>query len=176
LEFLPYSARDRSDFSWPTSARSAQLGVMRVCRFLTILWLAVFLTPLLTAQTTDPYGKVTVETSSTSIYIGKVTLNVGTLTRKDGYLTGDYKAKVFPYWFMSEHGTFRLKASDEDFARIAKGEVVEFVGDAQNSDKEVRKITGRATPVDATHGKFKVRIFVTEKIQLIFNSTYKFGE
>lgn len=149
---------------------------MRVFRLLTVLWLAAFFSLLLTAQTADPYSKVTVETSSTSIYIGKVTLSVGTLTRKDGYLSGDYKAKVFPYWFMGEHGTFRLKASDEDFARIAKGEVVEFAGDAQNSDKEVRKITGRATPADAATGKFKVRIFVTEKIQLIFNSTYKFGE
>jgi len=149
---------------------------MRACRLLPIFWLAVFFSPLLAAQTAASYNKVTVETSSTSIYIGKVTLIVGTLTRKDGYISGDYKAKVFPYWFMGEHGTFRLKASDEDFARIAKGEVVEFVGDAQSSDKEVRKITGRATPADAATGKFKVRIFVTEKIQLIFNSTYKFGD
>ncbi len=145
-------------------------------RLLSLLCLAVFLGSIVFAQTATTYNKVTVETSSTSIYIGKVTLIVGTLARKDGYISGDYKAKVFPYWFMGEHGTFRLKASDEDFARIAKGEVVEFSGDAQSSDKEVRKITGRATPADATTGKFKVRIFVTEKIQLIFNSTYKFSE
>lgn len=149
---------------------------MRAFRLFIVFCLAGFFGTWLTAQTADPYNKVTVETSSTSIYIGKVTLSVGTLSRKDGYLSGDYKAKVFPYWFMGEHGTFRLKASDEDFARIAKGEVVEFAGDAQNSDKEIRKITGRATPADAVTGKFKVRIFVTEKIQLIFNSTYKFGE
>lgn len=149
---------------------------MRVRRTLIFLWLAVFSGSFLAAQSAALYDKVSVETSSTSIYIGKVTLIVGELTRKDGFLSGDYKAKVFPYWFMGEHGTFRLKASDEDFARIAKGEVVEFSGEAESSDKEIRKITGRATPADAAHGKFKVRIFVTEKIQLIFNSTYKFGE
>ncbi|MFT3867943.1 MAG: hypothetical protein QM715_05540 [Nibricoccus sp.] len=167
---------DLVDFGWPTSFRPPQLAIMRARRLLPFIWLAFFLVPLFAADTPTPYRKVTVETSSTSIYIGKVTLNVGTLTRENGYLSGDYKAKVFPYWFMGEHGTFRLKASDEDFARIAKGEVVEFAGEAQNSDKEIRKITGRATPADAATGKFKVRIFVTEKIQLIFNSTYKFGE
>ena len=106
---------------------------------------------------------------------GKVTLNVAPLTRKDGVFSGDYTAKVFPYWFMGEKGAFRMKVSDEDLARVAKGETVDFTGDAQNSGSEPRKVTGRATPVDATTGKIKVRIFVTEKIQLIFNTTYKFG-
>lgn len=142
-----------------------------------LLWLAVFLGPLLVAQTASPtYNKVTVETSSTSIYIGKVTLIPAPLTRKDGVFSGDYKAKVFPYWFMGEQGTFRMKVSDEELARVAKGEAVDFTGDAQNSGSEPRKVTGRATPTDATHGKLKVRIFVTEKIQLVFNTTYTLAE
>lgn len=150
---------------------------MRARCLLSFFWLAVFAGPLVLAQTAAPslYDKVTVETSSTSIYIGKVTLNVAPLTRKDGVFSGDYTAKVFPYWFMGEKGAFRMKVSDEDLARVAKGETVDFTGDAQNSGSEPRKVTGRATPVDATTGKIKVRIFVTEKIQLIFNTTYKFG-
>jgi hypothetical protein len=118
--------------------------------------------------------KITVETSSTSIYIGKVTLLVAPLVRQNGEYTGDYKAKVFPYFFMNEHGSFRLAVSDEDLARVAKGETVEFKGQAESSGHEERKITGRATPDEAVRGKIKIRIFVTEKIQLIFNTTYRF--
>ena len=128
-------------------------------------------TSLLRASGTD---KITVETSSTSIYIGKVTLLVAPLVRQSGIYTGDYKAKVFPYFFMNEHGSFRLAVSDEDLARVAKGETVEFKGQAENSGHEERKITGHATPDEAAHGKIKIRIFVTEKIQLIFNTTYRF--
>ncbi|MFT3780374.1 MAG: hypothetical protein QM790_00060 [Nibricoccus sp.] len=149
---------------------------MRALRWLPLFLLALFLARTGLAENTPVYTTVSVETSSTSIYIGKVTLIVGKLTRKDGILAGDYTAKVFPYWFMGEHGSFRMKVSDDDFARVAKGETVEFTGEAENTDKEVRKITGRATPTDATHGKFKVRIFVTQKIQLIFNSTYALAE
>jgi len=149
---------------------------MRPRCLLPVLWLAVCLGTLLATRAETPYDKIIVETSSTSIYIGKVTLNVAPLSRKDGIFSGDYKAKVFPYWFMSEHGTFRMKVSDEDLARVAKGEAVDFTGEAENNGHEARKISGRATPDDATHGKIKVRIFVTEKIQLVFNTTYRFGD
>jgi len=146
---------------------------MRSRRSLTFFCLALFLGMAsgVRASNTD---KITVETSSTSIYIGKVTLLVAPLARQNGVYTGDYRAKVFPYFFMNEHGTFRLEVSDEDLARVAKGETVEFKGHAENNGREERKITGRATPDDAVHGKIKVRIFVTDKIQLIFNTTYRF--
>lgn len=122
-----------------------------------------------------PSDKVEVETSSTSIYIGKVTLHVAPLARKDGVYSGEYKARVFPYFFMNEHGTFKIAISDEALARVAKGESVDFTGEAENGSREPRKVTGRATPEKDDSGKIKVRIFVTEKIQLIFNTTYKFA-
>jgi hypothetical protein len=77
---------------------------------------------------------------------------------------------------MSEQGTFRMKVSDEELARVAKGETVEFSGEAANTGSEPRKVSGRAVPDDATKGAIKVRIFVTEKIQLIFNTRYRFAE
>lgn len=149
---------------------------MRLRHLLPLFWLVLAIGPAVAVQAAAPYDKVTVETSSTSIYIGKVTLHVAPLTRKDGVFSGEYRAKVFPYFFMSEHGKFRMKVSDEDLARVAKGETVEFTGEAQNTGSEPRKVSGRAVPDDATKGKIKVRIFVTEKIQLIFNTTYKFSE
>ena len=146
---------------------------MRSRRLLTHLWLAVLLgtTSMVRAGTTD---KIAVETSSTSIYIGKVTLHVAPLVRQNGVYTAEYKAKVFPFFFMNEHGSFRIAISDDELARVAKGEAVEFKGHAQNNGQEERKITGRAAPDDAMRGKIKVRIFVTEKIQLVFNTTYQF--
>ncbi len=156
-----------------------QIGLQSLCmhvgRLTLFPWYLIGILFLQEAVAGVAYDSVTVATSSTSIYIGKVTLSVAPLTLKDGIFSGDYAAKVFPYWFMSERGTFRMKVSEEDLARVAKGEEVEFTGDAQNSNKETRKITGRATPENASEGRIKVRIFVTEKIQLIFNTTYVFG-
>lgn len=139
-----------------------------------LVLIAGLFTALVVHAPAAPSDKVDVETSATSIYIGKVTLILGQLTRRDGVYSADYKAKVFPYFFLSEHGSFRIAISDEMLARVAKGETIEFTGEAENGGREPRKVTGRATPEADGHGKIKVRIFVTEKIQLIFNTTYKF--
>ncbi len=64
--------------------------------------------------------------------------------------------------------------SEDAFARLAAGETVPFTGSAQNTKGEPRRIEGRAVPSDAQHGKIKVRVFVTPKIELIFNTTYHF--
>jgi len=138
-----------------------------------LLWLGLVIGPTWAAQAASPYDKIAVETASTSIYIGRVTLVLTPLVRQNGVYTAEYKARVFPFFFMNEHGSFRLAISDDDLARITRGETVEFQGHAQNNGQEERKIAGRATPENAKHGKIKVRIFVTEKIQLIFNTTYE---
>ena len=44
-----------------------------------------------------------------------------------------------------------------------------------NDDGEERHIEGRAVPADANTGKIKVRVFVSKRIQLIFNTTYRIG-
>jgi hypothetical protein len=147
---------------------------MRPCRWSPLLLLVFLIASAFFARADISYEKIVVETSSTSIYIGKVTLQVTPLIRQNGIYTGNYKAKVFPYFFMNEHGTFRMDVSDDDLARVARGETIEFKGHAENNGREERKITGRASPDNADHGKIKVRIFVTEKIQLIFNTTYRF--
>jgi len=140
-----------------------------------LLWLGLAISPTLVARAdASPHDKIAVETASTSIYIGKVTLYLTPLVRQNGVYTAEYKAKVFPFFFMNEHGSFHIEISDDELARVAKGETVEFKGHAQNTGQEERKITGRAAPDDAMRGKIKVRIFVTEKIQLIFNTTYHF--
>lgn len=121
------------------------------------------------------YNTVVVEPTKTSIYVGNVSLTLSTLRRSGEIYTADYKAKVFPYFFSNEHGSLSITLTNDDLAKLGRGEVVQFTGRAENSDKEERRIEGRAVPADPLHGKIKVRVFVTQKIELIFNTTYRFA-
>lgn len=122
------------------------------------------------------YSRLTVEPGKTSIYIGNVTITMTPFRRDQGVFAADYRAKVFPYFFANEHGWLRVEFSEEQLARLERGERVPFSGQAENSEKEPRRIEGHATPdaPGAKHGKIKVRVFVTKKIELIFNTTYRF--
>jgi hypothetical protein len=123
-----------------------------------------------------PHDKVLVPPVKTSIYVGSVTLIATPLMRVGGGYEADYQAKVFPFFFMGERGRLRIEFSDEQLAQITRGERVAYVGSAQNTDGEPRRLEGQVEPraADAPDGKIKVRIFVSPKIQLIFNTTYRF--
>ena len=121
-----------------------------------------------------PHDEVTIETVKTSIYVGSVTLHVPPMKREQETYHTTYRAKVFPYWFHNEHGTLSINLSDADLARLEAGETVEFTGHALNHKGQGREVTGRAQPQGDRHGKLKVRVRVTEKIELIFNTTYTF--
>jgi hypothetical protein len=123
-----------------------------------------------------PHDQVVIPPAKTSIYIGNVTLTPGVLQRENGTYRTSYHAKVFPYFFYNEDGQLSIDFSDEQLAQLARGERVPFTGTAKNKDGEDRRIEGHATAnaPGASEGTIKVRIFVTAKIQLIFNSTYRF--
>jgi hypothetical protein len=139
--------------------------------------LGALLTLLTTALSgAAPHDQVVIPPAKTSIYIGSVTLIPTVLRREDGRYRADYRAKVFPYFFYNEEGTLWIDFSDEQLAQLNRGERVEFAGTAKNKDGEERRITGHATAnaPGATAGTIKVRIWVTPKIELIFNSSYTF--
>lgn len=120
------------------------------------------------------YDRVTIAPTKTSIYIGTVSMTMPTFVRKNGAYESSYAAKVFPYFFSNEKGTLAITLSDESLRKLEKGELVEFSGRAVNTDGEERRVEGKATPADALSGKIKVRVFVSKKIELIFNTTYRF--
>lgn len=120
------------------------------------------------------FDHVTVDPAKTSIYVGSVTLSFTPSTRKAGIYAADYTAKVFPYFFMSEKGSLTLDAPDEVMRRLASGEAVDFIGRGTSSSGAARRFEGRATPTDAANGKLKVHVFVSKRIDLIFNMTYHF--
>jgi hypothetical protein len=122
------------------------------------------------------YATVQIEAAKTSIYIGSVTMTMPQLVRKDGAYSTTYNARVFPYFFASEKGRFSIDVSDDALRQLARGETIQFTGKAVNTDGEDRRIEGRAVPNGPQGGKIKVRVFVSKKIELIFNTNYRFDE
>ena len=127
------------------------------------------------AAPADRFATVAIETAKTSIYIGNVTMTMPVFQRVGARYESSYVAKVFPYFFYNEKGTLGIEFTDEQLARLEKGERVEFAGRARSDAGEDRRIEGHATPADPMGGKIKVRVFVSKKIELIFNTTYRFA-
>jgi hypothetical protein len=125
----------------------------------------------------DRYAAITVEPAKTSIYLGTVSLAMPPLTRHDGVYTTDYSAKVFPFFFYNEHGRISIEFSDDQLRQLRSGDTVYFKGHARKTSGTPRRIEGRAVPDDAdsTNGKIKVRVWVGKKIELIFNTVYRFS-
>ncbi|WP_404422541.1 hypothetical protein [Nibricoccus sp. IMCC34717] len=137
-----------------------------------LLWLV--LTASLFA---GPFETVLVEDSKTSIYVGSVTLRLSPLKRDGDRYVGDYNAKVFPFFFTSEHGTLHVDCTQEQLDALQRGERVPFTGGGTSFDGEARQVEGHVTPdgPNSTSGNIKVRIFVSRKIQIVFNTTYRFA-
>lgn len=121
------------------------------------------------------YARVAIEPTKTSIYVGSVTMTMPTFTRKGTVYESTYAAKVFPYFFSSEQGKLFIEVPDEALQRLARGEQIEFKGHGTRDDGVERRVEGKATPTDAISGKIKVRVFVSKRIELIFNTTYRFS-
>ena len=121
------------------------------------------------------YATVAVGPARTSIYIGSVSLTMPVFTRQAGSYATTYVAKVFPYFFYNEKGKLWIDFSDDDLRRLERGETVNFTGHASSEDGDERRIEGRTEPVDDRSGKIKVRVFVSKRIELIFNTTYRFS-
>lgn len=124
------------------------------------------------ASAAETFTRATVPAMKTSIYVGSVTLSTGAFERRGDQWSTTYQAKVFPWFPWSEHGDITITVTDADLARLARGETVEFTGDAQNHKKKPRRVTGRAQPANDHAGKIKVRIAVDD-VELIFNGSYQ---
>lgn len=122
------------------------------------------------------YARVEIAPTKTSIYIGTVSMTMPTFVRGAGVFTSTYSARVFPYFFYNEKGRISITLSDATLRQLQNGQPIEFEGEGVNTDGETRRIAGRAVPADGRSGKIKVRVFVSKKIQLIFNTTYRFPD
>jgi hypothetical protein len=114
----------------------------------------------------------TIAPAKTSIYVGAVTLTVSPMTRHGGVYSSVYTARVFPYFFYNESGQFRIEVSDADLFRLASGQAIDFTGNAVRADGVVRVVQAHAIPHSLSDGQVKVRVFLSRRLILIFNTTY----
>ena len=122
------------------------------------------------------YGRVDVAPTKTSIYLGSVAMTMPVFSRASGAYESDYTAKVFPFFFYNETGRLRVEISDDALRQLERGEPIEFKGRAVRADGAERRVEGKVTPSDIKSGKLKVRVFYSKRIELIFNTTYRFPD
>jgi hypothetical protein len=144
-----------------------------VLRLLLLAVLAVLGSPA-SGRATGPL--VAVAPARTSIYLGTVSISMPPFRREGETYHSTYTTRVFPFFFYNEHGALSIDLPDAELARLAAGETIEFSGRAANSAGEPRRIAGRAVPTSPGEGRIKVRVFVTPRIELIFNTTYAFRD
>jgi hypothetical protein len=125
-------------------------------------------------RTAGDWDAVTLPPVKTSIYVGSVTLTTGVFQREGDQFTTTYAAKVWPWFFWNETGSISITLPYADLEKLARGERVEFKGEARNHKQKPRHVTGRADRTDAATGTIKVRIGVDDT-ELIFNTTYRFN-
>lgn len=153
---------------------------MNGLRLLCLLLLATPWGPARGAETSlaPPHAhslSVTVEPARTSIYVGTVSLTMPPFARRGTAFESTYDCKVFPYFFSNEHGTLQIEVSDADLDALQKGQPIDFRGHARNHRDAERTVEGRATPETSTEGRLKVRVRVSRRIELIFNTRYQLG-
>jgi hypothetical protein len=118
-----------------------------------------------------------IDPSSMLVAGGKVTLIIGSLQRADGIYSGDYRIKVFPYFFENEKGRLAIVVSDESLVGINQGKVVAISGTATPSGKggKSRHINATVTPIDINHGTLKLWCVAGNR-KMIFEPTYHVAE
>jgi hypothetical protein len=147
---------------------------MHCRRFAVLLGLALALGARAADAPGGRFDRAIVAPSKTSVYVGTVALTVAEFLRTAGKFEATYAAKVFPFFFYNESGRLSVDFSDDQLRRLARGEPVEFSGRAVRDDGAERRVKGKATPADLASGKIKVRVFYSKRIELIFNTTYRF--
>lgn len=120
------------------------------------------------------FQQVEVAPAKTSIYVGTVSMTMPTFVRHGATFASTYVAKVFPYFFYNESGRIVIDFTDDQLDQLSRGMPIDFKGRAVRTDGADRPIEGRATPSDEASGKLKVRVAYSQRVELIFNTTYRF--
>jgi len=121
----------------------------------------------------ERFNVVDIKPSTTSLIIASVTMTMPPFTRKRAVYSSTYYARVFPYFFLSEKGRIWITVPDDDIRRASLGQPVDFVGHALSESGEERKVEGHAVPTGPTGGKIRVRVFVSRRISLNYDTTYE---
>jgi hypothetical protein len=118
------------------------------------------------------FSQVAIKPATAFIYVGTVTMTIPPFVRHNDVYSSTYTAWVFPY-FYSEKGRIWITVPDDALRRVANGQSVDFTGRAVSEDGEARKILGHASPGGTMGGNIQVRVFVTRRISITYDTTYE---
>ena len=114
------------------------------------------------------------ENSTMPLPTARATLIISPLTRTNGIYAGDFKVKVFPYFFKSDWGRLAIKVPDKALAEMNQGKVVAVTGTSTSTKNgTVRHIEITATPKDRDHGTVSLWFMVGNQ-KMIFSPAYQF--
>jgi len=115
------------------------------------------------------------ENSTMPLATARATLIIGPLTRTNDIYAGDFKVKVFPYFFKSDRGRLAINIPDEALAAADQGKTVSFSGTSTSTKNGiVRRIEITATPMDREHGTVTLWFMAGDQ-KMIFTPAYHFG-
>ena len=118
-------------------------------------------------------AKLIIAPSSSELAGGVAKLVVGPLSRDAFEYVGNYRIKVFPYFFKSESGQLFMKVSENALRRMVGGYVTGFNGHAETTGTgATRKITAQARPSANGCGALTFTVS-TENGPLVFNTSYR---
>jgi hypothetical protein len=143
---------------------------------LAIGWSAAFAAPASTNSA--PANRILmIDSSSMPVGAGKATLLIGALQRTNDVYTGDYKIKVFPWFFKNKSGTLAIVVSDVSLAEINRGKVVAITGTAtiNGHDDQTRHVEVTATPSDINCGTLKLWFTTAGNRKMVFEPAYHFA-
>jgi hypothetical protein len=126
------------------------------------------------APTSSASRVLILENSTMPLTTARATLIVGPLTRTNGVYAGDFKVKVFPYYFKSDRGRLAINVPDTALAAMNQGKTVAITGTSTSAKNGiVRHIEITAMPKDRDHGTVSLW-FMVGKQKMIFNPAYQF--
>ena len=144
-------------------------------RFLAPLGVAIALAaPLLGADASlSPFNVVYIKPAVTSVIVATVTMTMEPFQRKSVVYSSTYSAKVFPYFFYNEKGRIWITVTDDDLRRASRGGAVDFTGHALSDAGDERRVEGHAVPTGPLAGKIRVKVYVTRRISLNYDTVYE---
>jgi len=124
------------------------------------------------ADPMEKFRTVAIYPASANLFIATVSMEFQPFARHGPEYSSTYVARVFPF-FYTEKGRIWIVVPDELLRRVDRGEAVDFVGRALNDSGDSRKVVGHAVPTGPMTGKIRVRVFISRRLSLNYDTTYE---
>lgn len=119
------------------------------------------------------FNTVAIKPATAYVVIATISMAMPPFVRQGAQFLSTYSARVFPYYYFNEKGRIWIDVPDEALRRIASGQPIDFTGHAVSDAGERRRVEGHATPTDKSRGYITVRVFVSKRIALNYDTTYE---